>query len=355
MIHRRQFIGSAAAFCALAPVTRLLGNTHCCTAIDSTNWTCRTIQTVARDAANQPPVVTGVSIQSTGKWLAVVGDDHIVSLLDLIRVEFVSHFARHRDWVRTAKFAPDGSYLATAGNDARLLVWETESLGQVRELTTQPQAIVELDISPDGTRIATVGFDDQVRVYNAKTGRREWSAACPCGDMHAVAYSPDGNWIAAGGRNGVIRIWDSQSAAVRTDIAAQRTRIRSLEFTVDGNLVVCGNDREVKIVNPSDSASPRVLAPHPAKLYAVKLLAQNRLATGGSDDSIHIWDLNTAQHLETLTGHTGTVSCLDSLDTILVSGSYDTQVRIWESQQRAALANEGQTLGANWSLKNGIK
>jgi WD40 repeat protein len=355
MFHRRQFIGSAAALFAWVPASRILGGTVDRALVDSANWTCRAIQTVARDNANQPPVVTGVSIQPTGKWLAVVGDDHIVSLLDLNRHEFVSHFARHRDWVRTAKFAPDGRYLATAGNDARLLVWDVESLGQVRELATHPSAIIKLDISPDGSKIATVGFDDQIRVYNAKNSRREWTATCPCSDMNSVAFSADGNWVAAGGRNGVIRIWDSKSAEVRTDVQAQRTRIRSLEFTPDGQIVACGNDRDVKIINPNEPGAARALAPHPAKLFAVKLLPHNQLATAGSDDSIHIWDLGTTQHVETLTGHTGTVSCLDSLDTILVSGSFDTQIRIWESQQRAALNSEAHSLGANWSRLNGIK
>ena len=355
MIHRRQFIGTAAALCALAPASRLLGNTINSADGDGSNWTSRTIQTVARDNANQPPVVTGVSIQPEGKWLAVVGDDHAVSLLDMDRLEFVSHFARHRDWVRTAKFSPDGKFLATAGNDARLLVWEMESPGQVRELASHPQAIIMLDFSPDGSRIATVGFEDQLRVYQASTGRREWSAACPCNDMDAVAYSSDGNWIAAGGRNGMIRVWDSKSANVVTEFQAQKTRIRSIEFTTDGQIVSCGNDCVVSITNPSDVGAARSLARHGSKLFAVKLLPQDRLATGGSDDLIYIWDLATMEKTETLSGHSGTVSCLDSQGTILVSGSYDTQIRIWESQQRAAVADGSQSFGADWNKFNGIK
>jgi WD40 repeat protein len=223
-----------------------------------------------------------------------------------------------------------------------------DSPGQVRELATQPQAIIDLDISPDGARIATVGFEDQLRIYQAANGRLLLSAVCPCGDMDCVAFSSDGGWIAAGGRNGVVRIWDSQSGAVVADLSAQRSRVRSLEFTSDGQLVACGDDCCVTVARPSDPANPQTLARHAGKLYAVKLIGPNLLATGGSDDLIHIWDLNSLQEIDTLVGHVGTVSCLDATEALLVSGSFDTQIRIWESEQRASRTEQPPALGATW-------
>ncbi len=62
MIHRRQFIGSAAALCAMAPASRLFGNSIYSANTKKSNWTCSTIQTIARDNGNQPPVVTGIVI-----------------------------------------------------------------------------------------------------------------------------------------------------------------------------------------------------------------------------------------------------------------------------------------------------
>jgi WD40 repeat protein len=55
------------------------------------------------------------------------------------------------------------------------------------------------------------------------------------------------------------------------------------------------------------------------------------LATGGSDNRIHIWDLNSRVVIKTLVGHTGSVAALacDGTGATLVSGSYDTTVRVW--------------------------
>jgi WD40 repeat protein len=331
MLHRRQFIGTAAAVCVGIPLTR----THARSTLEcSGGWNSRAIQTIAREGVHQPPVVTGVAIQPNGNWLAVVGDDHAVGLLDLQRMEFASHFTRHRDWVRAARFSPDGQFLATAGNDARLLIWDMRQLGRVRELATHPQAIQGLDISPDGRRIATVGFENRVCVYRVDTGRRDWTAVGPCDDLCAVAYSPDGQKIAAGGRSGAIRIWDASGDIVH-ELPGHHHRVRSIEFTNDGEVIACGDDGAVRISNPQNPADDRSLPRRPGKIFAVKLISGNRIATGGSDDLIRIWDLGSTHEIDTLHGHVGTVSCLDAQGTMLVSGSYDTQIRVWTSEQNA--------------------
>lgn len=336
MMHRREFVGAAAAFCTFGSLSRALGASSVWPLRRSDSWTSQAVQTIARENAHQPPVVTGVAIQPSGSWVAVAGDDHTVSLLDMTRMAFVSHFARHRDWVRTAMFTPDGKLLATAGNDARLLIWDMEAPGTVRELATQPEAIAKLHVHPDGKLIATVGFDKHIRVYDLANGRRAWSAECPCSDMNAVAFSSDGNWVAAGGRSGIIRIWDSRTANVRTEFTAQRNRVRSIEFTLDGRVISCGDDCTVRVTNPEHAQDAQQLPRHDGCLYAVKLLSDNQLATGGSHDSICIWDLTSLSLLHTLAGHVGTISCLDFANGILVSGSYDTQVRVWQSQTRSA-------------------
>jgi WD40 repeat protein len=57
-----------------------------------------------------------------------------------------------------------------------------------------------------------------------------------------------------------------------------------------------------------------------------------RLATGGSDNLIRLWDLNKANEALRLVGHTGSVTTLvwDAGTDQLVSGSFDTTVRFWD-------------------------
>ena len=48
----------------------------------------------------------------------------------------------------------------------------------------------------------------------------------------------------------------------------------------------------------------------PAKVYTLVFLDNRRLATGGTDDRITIWDLDSQQATTQLVGHTGTVAAL---------------------------------------------
>ena len=71
------------------------------------------------------------------------------------------------------------------------------------------------------------------------------------------------------------------------------------------------------------------LSTAPAKVLALAAYAPGRLATAGSDNQIRLWDLAAQRETARLSGHTGSVAALDSSGEILVSGSFDTTVRIW--------------------------
>ncbi|EEH11602.1 sulfur metabolite repression control protein [Histoplasma capsulatum G186AR] len=55
----------------------------------------------------------------------------------------------------------------------------------------------------------------------------------------------------------------------------------------------------------------------------------NILATGSYDTTIKIWDTETGQELRTLRGHQSGIRCLQFDDTKLISGSLDKTIKVW--------------------------
>lgn len=55
----------------------------------------------------------------------------------------------------------------------------------------------------------------------------------------------------------------------------------------------------------------------------------NVLATGSYDATIKIWDLETGEEIRTLTGHRLGIRCLQMDDRKLISGSLDCQIKVW--------------------------
>lgn len=74
------------------------------------------------------------------------------------------------------------------------------------------------------------------------------------------------------------------------------------------------------------------LPERPGKVLSLSFCGPDRLAAGGSDNLIRVWDLASQTEQVRLIGHTGSVGTLawDAQRGQLVSGSFDTTVRIWQ-------------------------
>lgn len=332
-MERRQFIGATAAVLASVALPRTATAGNSLAAPIDLNWQSDIINTIAHNKAQRMPVVTGVSVKPGGSEIAIVGDDHYVGIYDMASHEYTHHIDAHRDWVRSAVYSPDGNQLATAGNDRTLRVWSKGNYEAPLLTRNLDAAIIKLAYSHDSKMLATVGFEKEMRVYDALTGRVAHRLTCPCPDNHAVAFSRDGALVAAGGRCGTIRVWDVAAGKMVSEVKAHRRRIRSLEFSSIGQLVSASDDQMVKIIDPKAGSVDSSLPRFPAKLFSAKLLPNDLVATGGSDNKIRIWNLDAQTELGVLHGHTGTVASIDTAPGVLVSGGFDTQVRVWQMRE----------------------
>ena len=309
---------------------------------NNASWSSEAIQVEPFGSNSKSPVVTSARIQPGGTLIAVVGDDHIVNLFDRKTGHFKGQLNKHTDWVRTACFSPDGKQLATAGNDRRLIIWDLQgTTPQPTEIATHPAAIVQVAWSDDGAMIATVGFEDKIRVYTVATGSLLHDLPGHDLDLRTVAFSPGSQLLAVGGRNGSIEVFDSASGLSSGIHPVHSQRIRSLVFTGARQIASCGDDRVVQLLDIDQPGSVRTLPNHGGKLFTICNIGDGMLATGGSDNTINLWNLATLESAGKLSGHTGTVTSLDASNGILVSGSYDTRIRFWTTgkiaQQNDAL------------------
>jgi len=349
MIPRRQFISSLAALAA-STTGRVRAGGWSQTETGTLDWEYEIIEPIPSPKSSRRPVVTGVSLQPDGNLLAIVGDDHFVSIYDTQKRVFSVPLGEHEDWIRAVKFSPDGNTLATAGNDHKLCIWNSGQLGTPAFIEENPGAIIDLTFSPKGKQVATVGFETKLRIFDVASGKQVVEFECPSADNHSVAYSPDGKLISVGGRNGVIRSWNLESGRLVFDQKIHRQRVRSLEFMKDGRLLSVSDDQMIKITDLSDSVRSTNLERGFSKLFAAAVLGPSLFATGGSDNKIDIWNIESKPtHVGSLTKHTGTVSCLEYGNSKLVSGSFDTFVILWNAKQQEDGPLQRQTKKDGWN------
>jgi WD40 repeat protein len=301
------------------------------------NWPTRIVD--SHRAGQISPVVTGIAIRPQAAEAAVVGDDHIVHLVDLSDGRLLKTLPGHQDWIRTLAFSPDGQSLITAGSDRRILKWDL-STQRWSILATGDASIESIAFSPDGQRLAAVGFESQVRIFDVRTGRALATLDCPCADLRAVGFSPDGRRLAAGGRSGELLVWEAAGDRWKqiSRAAVHQQRIQELEFASPDQILTVSEDRTVHLLSLIDPQQSGIVVTLPGKLYAMAVISPNLIACGGTDNRISLIDLQRKEVIGYLAGHRGTISSLAFAGQTLVSGSYDGETRVWQTQSATAVA-----------------
>ncbi|CAL8283038.1 unnamed protein product [Merluccius merluccius] len=137
------------------------------------------------------------------------------------------------------------------------------------------------------------------------------------------------------------------SSASMSGVSRHRDFIRCLpvhlaKMILGGRLVAIGSkDRIVRLLSvASKKEVVPVLRGHVGSVRTV-LVCEDRdlVISAGYDLSIRCWSLKTSECVALLSGHTGTINCLDVHSYHLVSGAKDCKVKVWNLQKGKCLGH----------------
>lgn len=283
--------------------------------------------------------------------IASAGEDKTVHVWQAASTNVNAFIYRnHGDCVNAVAWSPDGQRIASASSDHTVQVWELAAKHgwlmsiiyhagfQVLTYSGHSSAVYAVTWSPDGSFIASAGNDHSVQVWDAATGSSVlmYHHADVVG---ALQWSPDGKYLASGSHDHTVRIWDIRAGLSIRTFRAPSSIAHALAWSPNSKRIALAvSDHTVQIWEISSGKRMLTYRGHSDSVHSVAWSPDGwRIASGSSDHTVQTWDARTGKALFTYQSHSRAVRALAwSCETIegprLAYVTYDNGIDVWQVQ-----------------------
>lgn len=308
------------------------------------NWEWRYLDRLSRvDPAK--PIVAGIEIFSIdfspdGRRIAAALQSGRIGIFDLESGD-AFFLAGHEKYVFSVAFQPQGEYLASAGADRKVILWNVQTSQPV--VTTcghegrYTGAACAVAFSPNGQTFAAPSDEETITIWSVPDGSRIRDLRGPSRMVGCVAYSPNGRLLAAGSFDSQVTIWDVQTGEIQCTLNGHMAPISAVAFSpLDAQYLASASyDRLAKIWDLKTGDEVVQLAGHVGLVVGLEFSHDGRrLATmGGEDRVVKLWDPHSGQEILSLKGHASFCQCMAmSRDSRrLASSGSDGTIRVWDA------------------------
>ena len=243
--------------------------------------------------------------------------------------------------VRCAAYSPDGTRLATAGDD-RMVVVASAGDGEIFHRLAGHRGLVSTVVFIEDGKTLISGCDRGfLKFWDVRSGTEVASRKRHQQQLYCAAVSPDEKLLVTGGGHwakgdpGELIVWDLQQRRFKKALEGHTLTVWSIVFAPDGSYFATSDSAgEVKIWNTETLQLQRTLK-HQTWVRPLAMSPDGRtLAVGRGDGSIRLWDTTTWNQTAVCNGHDNFTFWLSySPDgKTLVSGGDDGTVRFWRTR-----------------------
>ncbi|XP_034478202.1 NACHT domain- and WD repeat-containing protein 1 [Drosophila innubila] len=292
-----------------------------------------------RSPSTTLPPITCFDLSRDSQQLAIASGRN-VHMMRINTPEYQSTLEGHTCVVNCLKFAPNGEFLVTGGDDRLVQVW-TLALGEINHTFKGHAApVMQLVVLMDSLRVISTDRESMMLVWMADSGNVLQTIQGP---YKSLAATNNMRFAVSTNGDNTLKIWSLTQEDEKFSVS-HSDEITCFEISADSMHIITGSrDMSLKVWQSVGGKLSQVLVGHSDAVTCVAVSVTNKtqVISGSKDMNLIIWDLLTGEEVHTLAGHLGAVIGVKvSADgSTAVSGSDDKTLIVWETKRGLALTS----------------
>ena len=239
--------------------------------------------------------VSDLTYSSDGALLASGSWDATVKLWNVAHRQLTGTLEGHTGGVTSVAFSTDGRTLASGSSSGAVRLWNVGNLEAIGIVQGHKERVTSLAFSDDGRTLASGSSDRSVRIWEVASGKEIATLEGHTNWITSVSFLPDKSTLASGSRDRTVRLWDVTTKAPIAAFEAG-SPVYSVAYSPDGTLLVAGSYGAATIWEIKTREQIATLQGHLSSIHSVGFFRDGAtLATGSSDGTILLWDLQRLQ------------------------------------------------------------
>jgi WD40 repeat protein len=218
------------------------------------------------------PMLRACEWSPNGKYLATAGNEMIIHIYETMNWKLVKELHGHESWILSLDWSPDSTRIASGSgtdrplpvgvgfprvtNENALMVWDFETGQQLLDIRGHKDGIISVKWSRAGDRIATASDDRTAKIWNATDGELLMTLGGEVGHSGGVLdvdWSPDDTKMVSGSRDYKLRLWNLSDGQPIGNPWKDDNCVRSVNWHPDGEIIASsGVDSVLKIRDGED-------------------------------------------------------------------------------------------------------
>ena len=218
-------------------------------------------------------------------------------LLSLPDASLIHSLAISDQTIGSVRFNSSGDWVAFGCPElGQLLVWEWQSETYVLKQQGHTNGMTSLAYSPDGSLIATGGEDAKVKLWNTSSGFCFVTFTEHESSVTGVCFTPNGKVVLSSSLDGTVRAFDlARYRNFKTFTTPRPVQLSCVSVDSSGDLIVAGGQDvfEIYLWSLTTGRLVDVLAGHEGPVAAVSFSSNptsSQLASVSWDKTLKVWD-----------------------------------------------------------------